>query len=326
MNVAYVRGIAHYLPERVVEHSEVESNVNGLPVGALGKYLGNHTRRYADNDVQVSDLATKAAHKLMLKYERFEFDLLIFAAASSDLIEPSTASIIQSKLGLSCPVFDLKNACNSFTNAIQVASSLIQSGTYQNILVLNGEKLSEVINYNPDDIQHLRRLVAAYSLGDAGVAMWLSNEGNHRLGYQKLDSRGEYWDLCMVKGGGSLSFRDPSAYYFESDSVNLRNAFKEHFTPFFETGLRESGYTRSDFDLVISHQITTATVDDLSKNLSVDIDKFYQGFPITGNVGAATVPTSLSLAEENGLLKSGDRVLLLGLAAGISMSFQVIEW
>ncbi|NVK04171.1 MAG: ketoacyl-ACP synthase III [Flavobacteriia bacterium] len=328
MNTAYVRGLAHYLPEQVVNHDHIESQVafDDLPKGALKKYLGEHTRRFAEKGVQVSDLAVQAAKNLMKKYQRFEFDLLIFAAASSDLIEPSTASIIQSKLGLKCPVFDLKNACNGFTNALHVATSFIQTGAYKNILIVNGEKLSEVINYEPEDANHLKRLLAAYSLGDAGVAMWLSNDGEHSLGYQTLASHGEYWDLCSVRGGGSMAFRDPKAYYFESDSVALRNAFRVHTFEFFESALKASGFDRLDFNRVICHQITSSTIKEVSSNLDIPLDRFYQAFPLSGNVAAGTVPLSLSMAEEESALNSGDLILLLGFAAGISLSFQVIRW
>ncbi len=134
MNKAAIKDIAIYLPPAIVSNEEIEGKIRldgkMMEAGFLGKLLGCHTRHFAADNTQVSDLATEAGKKIIGIHKETAIDLLIFAAASSDLTEPATANIIQHKLGLTCPVMDIKNACNSFVSAIHVASAYIEAGIY----------------------------------------------------------------------------------------------------------------------------------------------------------------------------------------------------
>ena len=135
-----------YLPDRRMTNADLEERItlegSPLPSGTLDKLCGPIERRYAEPDVQVSDLACLAASRLMERNKNVPVDLIIFAAASSDLIEPATACIIRQKLNLSCPAFDLKNACNSVVSAMQTASAFVECGMYRHVLIVTGEKLS----------------------------------------------------------------------------------------------------------------------------------------------------------------------------------------
>ena len=137
----YISDIGVFLPERVVSSVELERRVNRkrrlIPEGSLERLFGVRERRFADAHVQVSDLCSQAARDIVDKHGANQIDCLIFASASSDLIEPATANIVHAKLGLQCPAFDVKNACNSFVTALQVASSFIYSGCYQKILIVS---------------------------------------------------------------------------------------------------------------------------------------------------------------------------------------------
>ena len=260
--------------------------------------------------------------------EQFDvnIDLLIFAAASSDLIEPATANIVQYKLGLTCPVMDIKNACNSFVSAMQVASSFIESNYYKNILIVNGEKLSEVINFNPHNDNHLMRCMAGYALGDAGAAMLMGSEEGSKIIYQKCCTWGEYWNLCTVEGGGSLAYRNSEKYYFESNSQVLREIFIRKIPDFVSTCFQESGWILDDIDCLITHQISASTITQIADGLGIPRTKCINTFNLFGNTAAATIPIALKHAEDEGRLKKGDKLFVLGLAAGISLSVQLIEW
>ncbi|MEO6692781.1 MAG: hypothetical protein ABIO44_10610, partial [Saprospiraceae bacterium] len=220
-----------YLPENIILNDRIESLINSekenLAPGSLEKLFGIKERRFANKEMQVSDLASNACRKILQRIE-CEVDLLIFAAASSDLIEPATANIIQHKLCLSCPVMDIKNACNSVTTAMMVAEAFIRSDKYKNILIANGEKLSDVINFKPQSQEHLIRCLAGYTLGDAGTAILIGESDSKTIIYQELYCNGSYWDLCVVEGGGSLAFRDSEKYYFECQSKELKAAIIKH--------------------------------------------------------------------------------------------------
>lgn len=327
---ATIRDVAVHLPDNLVHNHELVGRINfnrpAIINSALERLLGGRTRHFASDDTQVSDLACEAAQKILARHPGIRIDLLIFAAASSDLIEPATANIVQNKLGLVCPVMDIKNACNSFVSAMQVASAFITSETYENVLIVNGEKLSEVINFAPRNNDHLSRCLAAYGLGDAGAAMLLGTGDTARIVYQKFCSWGEYWNLCTVEGGGSMAFRNADKYYFESDSRQLRNAFINKIPDFVKACFDESAWTLDDIDCLITHQVSNSTVSEIANALGVPLTKCVHTFPQFGNTAAATIPIALNDALTMGRIKKGDRVCIMGLAAGISLSVQLIEW
>jgi acyl-CoA:acyl-CoA alkyltransferase len=327
---ASIIDLAIYLPEQLVENEAVENKVAynsdmKLNSGVLKKMFGNETRRYASSETQVSDLAYFAA-KQILERNDVAIDLLIFAAASSDLIEPATSNIVQSKLGIVCAAMDIKNACNSFTSAIHTASAFISSGVYKHVLIVNGEKLSEVINFNPRDEVHLMKCLAGYSLGDAGAAMLMSHTFGSTLEFQKICNWGDYWDLCTVKGGGSLAFREADKYFFEGNAKALKETMLLKGVEFVNTCIAESGYHKSDFDCIITHQISYNMPFTIASAAGLDTTKCINTFNKYGNTAAASIPLAMKEAIDEGKLKKGDILLLIGLAAGISISVQILKW
>jgi 3-oxoacyl-(acyl-carrier-protein) synthase III len=329
MKKASIKYVSAYLPDNVVYNQQIEDKIKfdgkSIDPGFLEKLFGSHTRRVASENMQVSDLASNAARSVIAANKDIVIDLLIFAAASSDLIEPATANIVQAKLGLTCPVMDIKNACNSFVSAIQVSSAFIESGMYENILIVCGEKLGEVMNYSPLNSEDLRRCISGYSLGDAGVAMLLG-KGGSEIVYQKFRSWGEYWQLCTVEGGGSIAYRDYDKYYFKSDSRGLQRIFEDEGPKFVNECLNEAGWRRDDINCVVSHQISSTTTDQIARYSGIPASRFVNTFGKYGNTAAATIPLALHEAIETGKLAKGDKLMLLGLGAGVSMSVQLVEW
>jgi acyl-CoA:acyl-CoA alkyltransferase len=325
-----IKALAVHLPEHVVHNHEIIKRINyhnpAIHNGALERLLGVKTRHFAGHEIQASDLACEAAKKILQNNKGLKVDLLIFAAASSDLIEPATANIVQTKLGLTCPVLDIKNACSSFVSAMHVASAFIDSGVYENVLIVNGEKLSEVINFNPRNDDHLLRCLAGYGLGDAGAAMLLGRHGSARIVYQKFNTWGEHWNLCTVEGGGSMAFRDPEKYFFESDSRELRNVFISKIPDFVTECFNEAGWKLEEIDCLITHQVSSSTITEIATGLGIPLEKCINTFNRYGNTAAATIPIALHEAVTDSRIKTGHKVCILGLAAGVSLSVQLIEW
>lgn len=329
MKKSAITYISAYVPSLHLTNNDIESriNVHGQPLkkSFLKNLFESKSRYFATKEQQVSDLACIAAYPILDQLNGANIDLLIFAAASSDLIEPATANIIQAKLGLACHAIDLKNACNSFVSAMQVASAYIKSGIYERILIVNGEKLSEVINFNPEDIEHFTKSLAGYTLGDAGAAVFISSKG-HEIVYQKVINFGQHWELCTVKGGGSLAFRESDKYFFECETTLLKNAFTRHFNGYVEESFLVTGWEKSTLNYVITHQVSGSTCAQIANYIDVPVEKFIHTFADYGNTAAASIPLALYKAEKIGLFKSGDKILIIGLAAGISISVQLIIW
>jgi 3-oxoacyl-[acyl-carrier-protein] synthase-3 len=326
-----ITAIAGYAPERIVENREIENLVNGngdwIGSGSIERLFGVKERRFAKCGEQVSDLAVKAAYQILADTDPSTIDCLIFAAASSDLIEPATANIIQSKLGLTCAAFDVKNACNSFVTAMHIANALIVSGNYKKVLLVNGEILSHAIKFNLDNKEELAKRLAAYSLGDAGAAALIEPpDGESGIYSQKMISFGQYWNLCVIPGGGSMHPHDESKTYFEGKTSEMLQVFIENKGRIAEKCLEETGWKLSDVDHFFMHHVSKKTFEIVAAGLGISPDRFFNVIQNHGNIAAASIPFAMSIASKNNILKKGDKIMLIGLASGISISIQLIIW
>jgi len=330
MKRVFIEHIESYMPEERICNNHVEEKIRAggfdIPAGLLEKMIGSETRYYARKDEQVSDLAVAAAKKLLVKFPDRPIDLLIFAAASGDLIEPATVNIVQQKLGLSCPGFDLKNACNSVTNAIEIASALLLNGRYKNILVVSGEKPSDSIKYHNIEKETIKDHFAAYSFGDAGVALLLTTTTEEKgLFFQRHQTFGEHWNLCRIEGGGSMYPNDASKLVFSGDTFGLKSVIYEIAPPFVKSCIKEAGLTVNEIDLICTHQVSRDTYRMVAETLSCDVNKIMQTFHLYGNTAATSVPVAYHQALLDGRIKKGNIIMLLGMAAGINISVQLMK-
>jgi len=324
--------ISSYLDDTTrVSNEAIENRLNQnktvLPPGVLDRLFGIKNRYFANKGIQCSDLAAGAARNILKEIDPESIDCLIFAAASSDLIEPATANIVQVKLGLNCPVFDLKNACNSFVSAMQIASGLIISGIYKKVLITNGEILQNAINFDIADNNELMKCLASYTLGDAGTAAILeASEDESGIIYHDIKTLGQYWELCVIPGGGSMFPQDCSKHFFEGKTAELKEVFLREKGEMVEKCFRETGFTKDDIDHFFIHQVSKSTVKLMAEELEIPIEKFHCIIEEYGNTAASSIPLSMDLAIKAGKLKKGQKVIIIGLAAGISMSIHVMIW
>ena len=329
MKKTKIAAISHYLPENIISNIDFHKKHKGLGKNLqpdiIQKIFGIEERRFAHNSQQVSCMAAQAAQPIVEKVGKKNIDLLIFAAACADLIEPATSNIVQHKLGLGCPVMDIKNACNSFVTAMQVGSAFIQSGMHQNILIVNGEKLSDCINYEINCQVKMQRHLAAFSFGDAGTAALLSPaENGSGLFYQKFLSIGKHWGLCTIRGGGSLHPHDLSKTYFEGETATLKDVILLEAKDFIQDCFKESGWDGKNIDHLFTHQVSMETIKIVADATGAPLEKCVNIFPKYGNTAAASIPLSISLNKKK--LKKGDKIAIIGLAAGISVSVQLLIW
>lgn len=326
-----ISAIAGYVPQRIVTNQMLETIINEKKVflgeGLLEQKFGIKERRFAADNEQASDIAVAAAQKILCNTDKDSIDCLIFAAGSSDMIEPATAAIVQYKLNLSCPALDIKNACNSFTNGLQVANAFIRSGTYKKILLVTGEKVSTIIKLQFDDNVDFMKRFASLSMGDAGAAVLVepSIDGSG-IYAQHFQTHGEHWDLCTVPGGGSMYAHEPGKIYFEGRTTEMRKVFFEKKGAAISKTLEDCGWQADELDHVFMHHVSHKTFELAASDLGISTDKFYNVFVRFGNMAAASIPFALSAAVEENKLKKGDKIMLLGLASGISLSVQLLIW
>jgi 3-oxoacyl-(acyl-carrier-protein) synthase III len=330
MNVK-ISQVGSYIPLNKLSSREIEDRINQkeklIVPGSLEKLFGVKTRYFAAPGQQCSDLAATAARKILERTDPASVDCLIYASACGDLIEPATANIVQHKLGLRCPAFDVKNACNSFLNGILLATSLIQSGVYKKVLITSGEVLNHSIQFNISSREELLQRLAAYSLGDAGAAILMEASANGSgIKFHKFQTLGEHWELCTVPGGGSMHPHDPSRNYFEGKTSELQAVFKKARGTMFEECFEQTGWSREEIDHVFLHQVSTSATEAMAEDLGFPVSKVYQSVTDYGNTGAASIPLCISLAVGEGRIRHGDKIMVVGLAAGISLSVLMLKW
>ncbi len=334
---AVFAGLGHHLPKRVVTSEEVERRVYEtsrfrIPRGLVEKATGIATRHHSEEGEQASDLALKASETALkrAKLDPADIDLIIFASCMQDVAEPATANIVQEKLGAKqAHVFDVKNACNSFLNGLDVAESLISAGRAKNALIAVGETLSFCIDWDIDSVEKLRTGMSGLTLGDAGAAAVLTAEsnGNGRglLG-SAFRSFGDQWRLATVMGGGSMYRSDAAHAYFRAYSQQLRAQALRHIPDLVKHTLDRVGWEPGDVDVVCTHQVTVEMVAVLADLCGIDRDKCVISVADCGNTAAASIPIGLARAQEEGRLQPYAKVLLVGGAAGFSVGVVPLVW
>ncbi|MEU5881846.1 ketoacyl-ACP synthase III [Spirillospora sp. NPDC047279] len=336
---ARIAGVTAYLPERTVTSAEVEARVAAESAGhgfrplptIVERMTGIRSRHVMRPDQQASDLAVEAARKLLAGrgVAPADLDLLIFGSASQDLIEPATAHIVAAKLGATCPVFDVKNACNSFLNALQTAEALIRTGQYARVLVCAGETPSRAIRWRVRDRAQFVDAFAGYTLSDGGAAMLLeaAPSGGPAAGvfHRDFAAVSSAWDIGTLPAGGSMHPRDPEHSYFSGDGRRLKDAFLATGPDIFLRALDETGLTWDDFAIVAVHQVTLPYLEVLRTVLGIPAEKLVVTLPEHGNVASVTLPLQLATALEEGRCGPGDRVALVGLAGGVSLGVVFAE-
>ena len=332
--IACLRGTSAYLPRDVLTTAELEARLHGanphlmLPRASVERISGVRARRVASPDEQTSDLAAAAGSISLARaeLERGDIDALIFASASQDLTEPATANIVQEKLGTACPVFDVKNACNSFLCGVQIAESLIATRQYRNVLVTTGEIPSRGIKWTLADLDDFRLSFAGFTLGDAGAATVVSPAGVQRgIFYRKFQTVSRFWNIGTVAGGGSIHPRGDEWTYFRGDGTKLGAAVAEIGPGIFHEALRATGTSVDDFARVLVHQVTMPFLRAFCQVTDVPMQKVVLTLPELGNMAAASMPVQLALAQARHEVREGDLVAWVGIASGISLGVVLME-
>ncbi len=326
-------GIGHYVPERVVTSHEVEMQFGlceklGVPQGFIERMTGVKERRWAKPGTTNSELAAEAAKRAMdmAGVGSREIDCIIFAACGQDVTEPATANIVQERLGArNAQVFDLKNACNSWVNAIDVMDSLVGSGKVRCGLVACGEYASYYIDRELENGRDLTMKLSGLTLGDAGAAAIVQPATDER-GILKsvFHSDGRQWPLAVVeKGGTKYGWGRP---LFRSDSARLLTVAAKELPPVIWRASRDLGWKPRDVDAIVPHQVSSSFAHKMCALMGVAKDRCIITLDTFGNCAAASVPLALSLGVSDGRIREGNKVALLAAAAGFSAGVVGMIW
>lgn len=329
--------VGYYLPELVMTGEDVNRKIAEttgfkLTNGLIERLTGVKSRHYRAPDEQSSDLAAKAAKQAMDRagISPSDVDLLIFAACTQDIAEPATANILQEKLGcMKAQVCDIKNACNSFLNGMDMADSYIRTGKSRCAVVAVGETLSQFIDWSIRSTDDLKTRIGSLTLGDAGAAVVLTGvpkEENRGMLTSQFRSYGDKWRLATVLAGGSMYRTAEEHSYFRCESIGLREAAYEFIPGVVAQVFEEIGWKPEDVDLGCGHQVTLEMVYGVQERCGVQRGREIVTITDCGNTAAASIPLCLGRAFDEGRLERGTKVLLVGGAAGFSVGVIPLIW
>jgi len=222
---------------------------------------------------------------------------------------------------------DIKNACNSVINAMQVAEALIGSGQYRRVLIASGEQPSHGVRWSLRDHEQFIRSFPGYTMSDGGAAVIL--EATDDAGTGILDSSfvavSRHWQIGTLPTGGSMNPRSIEHAYFDMDGHGLQQAFLELGPEPVLALLEKNRLSWDDFDLVAIHQVALPYLPPIFERLGVADDKSVITIADHGNLASVTLPLQLVRARERGMVAPGSLVLLIGLAGGISLGLMVVR-
>jgi 3-oxoacyl-[acyl-carrier-protein] synthase-3 len=321
-----ITGVGSYLPPKILTNTELEKMVDTSDEWITSR-TGIKERRIAAPDQFTSDLGAVAAQRAMKKagVTADQIDLIIVATITPDMPFPSTACLVQQKIGAKrAAAFDLEAACSGFIYALEIAQQFIMSRTYDTVLVIGAEKLSSIIDWKD------RNTCVLFGDG-AGAAILQSRPDSHGLLTAVMGADGDKADLLFMPGGGS---RCPASL----DSVQSRQHYlrmegKETFKQAIqametaaEEAMRRCEITIGQIKCVIPHQANRRIIDAVAERLGATPEQLFVNLEKYGNTSAASVAIALDEAVESGRVQQGDLILLIVFGAGLTWGAAVIEW
>lgn len=314
---ARIIGTGSYLPPRRLTNNDLAAELAQRGLETSDEWIvertGIRARHFAEPDVTSSDLALEASRKAIeaAGIEASDIDLIIVATSTPDMVFPSTAAILQHKLGISngCPAFDVQAVCSGFVYALTVADSMIQSGAAKRVLVVGSEVFSRILDFND------RTTCVLFGDGAGAVVLEASDEPG--ILSTELHADGSHVGILCVPGnvsggnvlGDSLLKMDGQAVFKLAVSVLDKAA---------RSVLEKAGLTDADIDWLIPHQANIRIMQSTARKLKLSMDKVVVTVDQHGNTSAASIPLALDHGVRSGQVKKGQTVLLEGVGGGFT--------
>ncbi len=321
---------AHVLPPLVLDTDTLQQQICteselSLPRGVLQRVTGIRQRHVAGPQEYPSTLATLAGRIALERAERRpeDLDLLLFASATRDFVEPSTAHVVQHALGSRAHCLDVTNACNSFLNGVDLAAAMIGCGRAGTALVVTGETPSLSMRRKLPSRTAVLEHFAGYTFGDAGAAVVVEAVAAGGIRAVATETHSEHWQVGGLFGGGARHPRDWDKTYFTGAGTELKGVFEKIGPAIVEATLTRAGLGWPDVAKVLVHQVTVPYLDRFAEVTGVPRDKLEVTVHSHGNIASASLPLQLSRVWPE--LSRGDLVLFVGLGGGVSVMTMLWE-
>ena len=326
MAYAHITGWGMAVPEKVLTNDDLSKMVETNDEWIQSR-TGIRERRIAGDGESSASLATEAAIRALdvANLKPTELDLVIVSSSSPEHVFPSTASLVQDRIGATrAGAFDLSAACTGFIYALDMAAQAIRSGSMKNVLVLGTETLSRFVDWTD------RNTCILFGDG-AGAFVLQADEKPGGVLSSVLHSDGSGGDLLSVPAGGSkqpatAATVQDGLHFIQMDGKGVFRFATRVMARATKEAIEKAGLTTDDLDLIIPHQANMRIIDAAARGLKMPIEKFMVNLDRYGNTSTASIPIAAVEAFESGRLKEGDKIVLVGFGAGLTWGALAAEW
>ena len=332
--MAYIKGISYYFPEKIVTNEELIKEFPEWSVDKVAKKVGVYSRHIAGKNETAGDMAEKAALRLFDEYKisPSEIDFVLLCTQSPDYFLPSTACILQNRLGIptTAGAFDYNLGCSGCVYGMAMAKGLIAGGIAKNVLLLTAETYNKYLH--PSDKSN--RSI----FGDGAAACLISTEGIAEIGEVSLGTDGSGAEKLMVKTGAARchqptgnSVIDDEGHtrfddYLYMDGGGIFNFTLDAVPAMMKDILLKNSMTNEDVDYYVFHQANKFMLNTIRKVCVLPKDKFYVNLEETGNTVSSTVMIALKQCLDAGTIHKGMSVMVAGFGVGLSWGGTILKF
>jgi 3-oxoacyl-[acyl-carrier-protein] synthase-3 len=324
---AKISALGTYVPPLILSNKDLETMVETTDQWILER-TGIRERHIAAPGVGASDLAVEAVKKLQQShpFDLQEVDLIVVGTVTPDMMFPSTACLVQHKLGIANTWgFDVSAGCSGFLYALNTGVAFVESGKYKKVLAIGSDKNSVMVNYQD------RAVCIIFGDGAGAVLLEPAEAGEAGIIDYVAQVEGSGGQYLYMPAGGSLNPAthetvDKKMHYIHQDGQQVFKYAVKKMSEMTERILQRNNLTGSDIDCFISHQANRRIIMATADRLKMPEDKVIINIDRYGNTTAGTIPLAMQTAVENGKLKKGDTVLLAAVGAGFTSGATLLKW
>ena len=312
-NFARITGTGSYLPPKIVTNFDLEKTLDTSDEWITAR-TGIKERRIVTNE-STCDLAVEASLNAlsMSEINPQDIDLIILSTTTPDKIFPATATMLQNRLGASCPAFDLQAVCAGFVFAMSTAQQYIENGSAKNILVVGSETMSKIVDWKDRS--------TAILFADGAGAVVLSADQNKGIRHSKLYSDGNYLSSLHVNNN-----RINELGTIEMEGNEVFKIAVNKLSEVAQETLTECNMTSEEIDWMVPHQANIRIINAIAKRIKLPLDKIILTLDKHGNTSAASIPLALDEGVRDGRIKKGDTLLFEGIGGGFSWGSILTEF
>jgi 3-oxoacyl-[acyl-carrier-protein] synthase-3 len=319
---AVVRGVGHYLPERVVPNSEFEKTLDTSDEWIQSR-SGIERRHFAAEGETTSGMAVRAAQAALADagLAPDDIDTVIVATSTADLTFPSAATMVQDGLGMTGGfAFDVQAVCAGFVFALANANALIVSGQAKRVLVIGAETFSRILDWTDRSTCVLFGDGAGALILEAGEGKGTSDDRG--ILAVDLHSDGRYRDILYVDGGVSTQ----STGHLRMQGKEVFRHAVEKLAETAHAALDKAGLTGGDVDWIVPHQANLRIIKATAQKMQVPMERVVVTVQDHGNTSAASIPLALSVGKARGQIKEGDLLVAEAIGGGLAWGAVVLRW